>query len=298
MNRRTRSIVTAAASVILCSGVAFAQTQDRDNQGGRLSGGSAAGGTSGSMTQTDTQSGMQSSRMGEGREGREADRQIVQQLRSFAQDPNTAADKCFVLKAGCGNQAEIEFARAAEQKAQNLQVKQLAQQIQQDHQQAQQQLQQVAQQLGVQLPQSLPAEKQEELRLMQALPTDQFEKHYVCMMEADHAKDVTEYRATSQLAQNEQVKQYAQQTLPKLQQHYSHTQQVAVALGVPSGGPEAVPAAGHMQGDMNIGTTGSGDMNASGRVGSTTGNRTGTSGTGDTPPEHSGPTPDTRNPQR
>jgi putative membrane protein len=227
--------------------------------------------------------------------GGDVEQQTIQQFRQFASDPETACDKMFVLKAACGNQFEVEFARQAQQKAQNQQVKQLAQQIIQDHQQAQQQLQQIAQQLNIQLPQSLPQVKQEELRVFSALPAEQFEKEFVCINQAEHAKGVIEYRAVAQGAKNEQVKSYAQQTLPKLTHHYEQTQQAAVALGLPSGGPEAVPASGRIQGQMDMGTR-SGDMktntNTSGRTG------TGMQNPGDTPPEHAGPTPDTRNPQR
>jgi len=303
MTRRTRTIVTTAASFIICSsGLAFAQQQDPEST--RTGGAGASGSMQIGNSQTGATASARASASGD------ADQQMEQQLRSIAQDPKTAGEKLFVLKAGCGNQQEIEFGRAAQQKAQNQQVKQFAQQLVQDHQAAQQQLQQVAQQLGVQIPQSLPKDKQQEMQILSSMPTEQFEKHFVCMMEADHAKDLIEYRSAAHMAQNEQVKQYAQQTLPKLQQHYEQVQRAAVALGLPSGGPEAMPASGRLQGDMNMGTGSSGDMNSSSRT--NTSGRSGTSGTSgsgrtgtgtgsdrnETSPEHAGPTPDTNNPQR
>ncbi len=45
--------------------------------------------------------------------------------------------------------------------------------------------------------------------------------------------DVTKFQAADKLLQNDQLKQFASQTLPKLQQHTQHVQQVATAIGLP-----------------------------------------------------------------
>jgi putative membrane protein len=241
MTRRTNTIVAAAAGMIFSTGgFALAQAQS----------GSQSGQTGSSMRDMSSRDASGSS----------ADRQINQELRQIAQDPKTAADKLFVLHAAMGNRFETELARQAEQKAQNSQVKQVAQRILQDHQKAEQQLQQVAQQLGLQLPTSLPEDKQQEIQILASLPTDQFEKEYISKMQADHAKDVIAYRNCGQNAQNSQVKSYATQQLPVLQQHESHVNQAAVALGLPSAG-EAIPASGRMQG-----SSGNSDMGASGSM--------------------------------
>jgi len=177
------------------------------------------------------------------------------QLRQFAQDPKTAAEKMFVLHAGIGNQCEIELARQVQQKAQNAQVKQLAQRIVEDHQKANDQLQKVAQQLDVRIPQSIPSEKREMIQILTSLPTEQMEKHFITAMQADHAAELIMFRAVAQMAENQAVKDYAQQQLSALSQHYDQAQQTAVALGLPSGGPEAVPASGRIPGRTGDGTT-------------------------------------------
>src|SRR6202042_795435 len=159
-----------------------------------------------------------------------------QQIKQASQDPQTSCDKLFTLEAAMGNQWEIALAQQAQQKADNQQVKDMASHIVQDHQQAQQQLQQVAQQLGVELPSGLTEDKQEKLHLLAALPADKFQKEYTSMMQADHAKDLIEYRCVAQSTQNQQIKQYAQQQLPILAQHYDMANQSAMALGLPSSG--------------------------------------------------------------
>jgi len=256
MTRATKTILSMATGILFTGAIAGAQAQDR---------------TAPPPSVRTAEPG----RMGAGAGG-DADRMITDQLRSFAQDPRTAPDKLFVLHAAMGNQEEIELSRQAVQKASNNEVKQAAQHILDDHQKAQQQLQQVAQQVGVQLPSSLPEDKQQMIRILTSLPADQFEKHYISAMQADHAKEIIKFRACSQLSQNDQVKQYAQQQLPALQSHYDMVQQAAVALGLP-GGSEAIPASGRMD-RSNSGTRG--DMNDQNRTGGTGGT---TGGTGSNP---------------
>jgi len=125
-----------------------------------------------------------------------------------------------------------------------------------DHTKANEQLQRVAQQLNVRIPQTLPEEKQEIIQVFTSLPADEMEKHFVTAMEADHASELIKYRACAQMSQNQAVKEYAQQQLSALSQHYEHSQQAAVALGLPGGGPEAVPASGRIEGTPGSGRTG------------------------------------------
>jgi putative membrane protein len=269
MNRRNTPAILAAAAGMIFTGAAWAQD--------------AAGGAA-SDQQAQGQSQRDRGARGQGQgQGRGADMQIVQQLQQFAQDPNTAADKCFVVMAAIDNEFEIQSGQAAQQKSQNDQVKQIAQKMVDDHTKAKQQLQQVAQQLQVQLPDQLPRMKQAELQIMSALPADQFDKHYLAHLQAAHAKDVTKFNSVSQISQNEQVKQFAQQTLPVLQQHAQHVNQTATAMGLPSG-MEAVQAGATIQGSGGGGSSSGGQSDsghgAHGAGGSSSGTGAGGSGAG------------------
>lgn len=164
----------------------------------------------------------------------EAEQKMLQQLSQIAQDPNTACDKLFVLEAAKGNLKEQQLADQVAQKAQNPQVKTLAQQISKDHKDANQKLQPVAQQLGIEIPQSLPRGEQMKIQIMASLPADKLEKAYVAGMHADHARDVLKYQSVARSSENAGVKQYAQQVLPVLQQHHEQVMQTAQAIGVPA----------------------------------------------------------------
>jgi len=178
-------------------------------------------------------------------------REMMQALQA-ANDP----DKFFVVEAAIDNAFEVQLSQIAQQKAQDPQVKQIAQRMIQDHQQANQQLQQTAQGLGLTVPQTLPMIKQHELQIYQQLSGQDFDKQYLSCLKAGHAKDVSKFQDVSQTAKNDQVKQFAQQQLPILQQHAQQVQQAAVAVGLPSGN-EAMTAGSRMSGSSSSGASGS-----------------------------------------
>lgn len=185
-------------------------------------------------------------------QGQQVDQQIMQQLRQIReQGGQDASDKLFVLNAALESQAESVYSQQAAQKSQNQQVKQIAQREIQDHQQINQQLQQVSQQLQMQVPQGLPAMKVEEIDIMSSLPSEQLDRCYIAHLNAVHAKQVAAFRAESQIAQNQQVKQFASQVLPTLQQHHRELMQAGMQMGILGQGGEAQPAGSEIRGSGN-----------------------------------------------
>lgn len=182
-------------------------------------------------------------------------------------------DKLFLKQTAVDNTFEIQLSQLAEQKAQDQKVKQFAQMLVQDHQQAKQQLQQVAQKNQVQLPNELPEMKQEELSAYRQLQGSEFDQAYLSCMKVAHAKAVAQYEEKSQHAKIPEVKQFAQQTLPKLRQH---KQQVVAMTG---GGDEAQPA-GSRQHNESDRQTPTGSQPGSSSGGTSTGSGTSSSGTG------------------
>jgi putative membrane protein len=257
MTQRGKTVVALAAGFML-SGSAFAQqsSSQRQGQAGQSSGQSDSS-SQDAQGRTGADAGSRiGGEAGSSRQGMQADQQIQQQMQQIARQPEQAADKLFVLETAIGNMYEMQLSQQAQQKAQSPEVKRLAQTIMQDHQQASQQLQRVAQQMGVQVPQELPSMKMQEIQILSSLPAEQFEKQYVAKMNELHAKDVTCYGGQMSLAQNDQVKQYVTQTLPKLQQHQQMTLQTAAAMGLANPG-EAVQA-GSRQGGQSGRSPGAG----------------------------------------
>ena len=253
---RNRSMTAFAASLMLAGGVCMAQAQQpavRDTLPEAQGAAADKSGASDRATASDRaqpaaaqQAGQAHADMAGMQGGKQVDQQIQQQLQKIGQTKEMAADKLFVLHAGLGNQYEMALAQQAQQKAQNPQVKQLAQRILQDHQQASQQLMQVAQKLQVELPQGLPSMKQQELQVIGSLESQMFDQKFVCKMDELHAHDVAAFRNASQIAQSPDVKQFASQTLPKLQQHHQLVQQTGSAVGLNT--DAALPAGSRIEG--------------------------------------------------
>jgi len=161
-----------------------------------------------------------------------ADLILQQQFEEISKSGASAPDKLFTLNAACGNMWETELSRVVAQRAQDAQVKDLATQMINDHTTANRNLSTAAQAQGVTLPTSLPSNKQAELSVYRSMPVDKMEKCYIGMLKADHAKDVTEYAIHQKDAENAQLKQYIDQTLPKLREHAQHVNTVASAKGI------------------------------------------------------------------
>jgi putative membrane protein len=178
-------------------------------------------------------------------------------------------DQDFVKDEAVSNQFEIQLSQLVQQKAQDQQVKQLAQKLIQDHQRAQEQLQQCAQAMQMQLPQQLDQAHQAMLQKMEQKQGRELEVAYTFHQVGSHAKEILMHRYQAQNAQNQQVKQYAMQTIQPLEEHERMAWQAAEVFV-----PQARQAGAHIRGEGNITGT-----DASGSSG-TSGSSSGTSGTG------------------
>jgi putative membrane protein len=179
-------------------------------------------------------------------DSKQVDQQAEQQLQKIQQQKDgMAGDRLFVLEAGLGGHFEVALAQQALQKSQDPQVKQIAQRLIQDHQQANQQLASVAQKLQVDVPMGLTSMKQQKLQIIGSMDGKAYDQKFIACMDALHAHDVHEFRSTTVTAKSPEVKQFASQTLPKLQEHHQQIKQSATALGLMSD-TDAQPASGKL----------------------------------------------------
>jgi putative membrane protein len=128
-------------------------------------------------------------------------------------------DKKFAEEAATGGLAEVQFAKLAQEKASSDAVKQFAQKMIDDHTKADDQLQQVASKGNLTLPDRLQPKQQEMLDKLSKLSGPAFDKAYAKDMVKDHEKDISEFRAESQMGSVPQIKQFAADTLPVIEQH-------------------------------------------------------------------------------
>jgi len=165
----------------------------------------------------------------------------------------------FVKEASEGNQSEIALAQLAQQKAQNPEIKSLAQMIQQDHQQAQEKLQTIAQAHGLTLDTTSTWSQRRAQSKLEKLSGAEFDQQYAKDMLEDHVTDIKKFQKASQNIEDSDVKQYAQDCLPKLQTHLQHAESAAKSAGVDASTVTSITK------NMPAGIGGSGDNQESSR---------------------------------
>ncbi len=145
------------------------------------------------------------------------------------------------------NELEIQISQHVQQNGEDAQVKQFAQQMVQDHQQARQRLQQVAQRKNVQVSEGqLMPYHQAKLDHFKSLRGAELDAAYSFDQAGHHLKATLEHQFLATHAQDQDLRQYALQTLPALQQHLQHVTQLAQGIAGMEG--SAMPAGGRIGG--------------------------------------------------
>ncbi|HTU44034.1 MAG TPA: DUF4142 domain-containing protein [Bryobacteraceae bacterium] len=145
-----------------------------------------------------------------------------------------SSDTRFAMKAAQGGVAEVQLGQLAAQKASNPEVKAFGQQMVEDHGKADDQLKSVAAHENMTLPTTPDSKDQALYNKLQNLSGADFDKLYVKSMVKDHQEDVKEFQKEADKGKDPQIKNFAAQTLPVLQQHLSKIQSIESNMG--SGG--------------------------------------------------------------
>jgi len=131
----------------------------------------------------------------------------------------SSSDRKFMEKAAQGGMAEVQLGKLATEKASAPEVKQFGQRMVDDHSKANDQLKQLASQKGVTLPTTLDKSAQKEHDRLSKLSGAEFDREYMKHMVSDHKKDVSEFKSEASKAKDADLKQWAQTTLPVLEEH-------------------------------------------------------------------------------
>jgi putative membrane protein len=165
---------------------------------------------------------------------------VAQQSSSSQRGTSTAAaspssaDTKFMKEAAEGGMAEVALGQLAMEKASNSEVKKFGQRMVDDHTQANNELKRLASEKNVDLPQDLNAKDKTTKASLEKLSGEQFDHAYMKDMVTDHKKDVSDFKRESTSAQDPAVKDFATQTLPKLQQHLKLAESIAPKVPVQS----------------------------------------------------------------
>ncbi len=154
-----------------------------------------------------------------------------------AMPPST---KTFVKKAGLTNLFEIEAGQIAQQKSDNSKVQNYAEMIISDHQNAQEQLKAAAKGVdGVSAPSSLDRKHSKLIKQLQSASGAKFLRTFKSQQVNGHKEGVKLFQDYAQAAQNPKLKQFAQKTIPVLQKHLQHAENLPTTSSAPTVGPAA-----------------------------------------------------------
>ena len=96
-----------------------------------------------------------------------------------------------------------------------------------DHSKANDQLKEVAQKEGVTLPTKLDAKDAATKARLEKLSGEAFDRAYMKDMVADHTKDVREFKNEANNGKDPDVKNFAAQTAPTLEDHLKEAKNIA-----------------------------------------------------------------------
>lgn len=142
------------------------------------------------------------------------------------------ADQAFVRAVLESDATEVQLGQLAQQKSQSEDVKQFGQKMIENRKRLDDQLAPLAKQLDVSEPKGPNKKTKQEIAKLQTLSGPQFDQEYIRVVEKAHEKDVKNFKAEAQSAQDPNVQRAAQLDAPVIEQHLQAIQQIAQAHNV------------------------------------------------------------------
>ena len=142
----------------------------------------------------------------------------------------TPAEQDFMIKAAQANLTEIDMARIVMQKSQNEDVRDFANMIQKDHTDALEDLTDLMRDKQMSPPNTLSPETKADIEKMTALTGPELDREFANAMVADHQKALEMFRDRANIAQDPDVRKYAEDLIPKLEMHLEKAEQLQSKL--------------------------------------------------------------------
>jgi putative membrane protein len=128
-------------------------------------------------------------------------------------------DKKFAKDAALGGMAEVQLGKLATEKASRDDIKQFGQKMVDEHTKANDQLKEVATKDNIPIPDALDSKHQSRIDKLSKLSGQNFDKAFVKDQIKDHEATVRDFSAEAQNGTDANVKTFASNMLPTLQQH-------------------------------------------------------------------------------
>ena len=143
----------------------------------------------------------------------------------------SSADQAFVKKIAAGGEAEVEFAKLAQQKATSEEVRSLASRLETDHMKANDELKKLASQKGWTLPAEPTAEQKAKKAKLEKLSGSAFDKEYADTMVTNHRNNIPVFQREASSGSDPDLKQWASSIVPTLKEHLDMAQKAQKSLG-------------------------------------------------------------------
>lgn len=148
------------------------------------------------------------------------------------QKMQNSTDRSFISSAAEANLAEIDIAKMVGQKSTDPAVKDFANRMVTDHTQASQKLTSVAEMNGVKLPTEPSATERNQKGELEKLSGAQLNDAYLRDELQGHKETISAFESEIEHGRNQEAKNYAEQTLPTLQDHIRIGEDIAGKLGL------------------------------------------------------------------
>jgi putative membrane protein len=148
------------------------------------------------------------------------------------QKMQNSSDRSFIMSAAEANLAEIDIAKMVDKNSTDPAVKDFANRMVTDHTQANQKLASVAEMSGVKLPTEASATERNQKSELEKLSGAQLNGAYIRDELQGHKETISAFESEIEHGQNQEAKNYAEQTLPTLQDHIRIAEDVAGKLGI------------------------------------------------------------------
>jgi putative membrane protein len=159
-----------------------------------------------------------------------SDQPMRHQPRGGNMTPLSDAD--FAKEAAQGGAAEVKLGRLAQEKGMSDSVKNFGKRMVDDHSKAGDNLKAAATQSNIDLPSGLSTKDQVTYDRLSKLSGTEFDQAYARDMVRDHVHDVAAFRQESSGGKDDNIKTFATQTLPTLQDHLKDARAMARDVGV------------------------------------------------------------------
>jgi putative membrane protein len=138
--------------------------------------------------------------------------------------PLNREDSAFVMEAAGSGLMEVEAGNLAQQNARNQRVKDFAAMMVRDHQQANQELRTLVASRSM-IPDTLSKAHSDQIEKFRRAGNN-FDKQYMAMMVQAHNQDVSKFEKAASTLTDQQLRSWAEKTLPILKMHRDSAQAI------------------------------------------------------------------------